>query len=57
MQRSDAVEQIRRDTERLSRTRLVCTLLRQEGILSDNSHFVIHLADRLLKSLAHLAMH
>jgi hypothetical protein len=56
MQRSDVTEQIRCDTEHLSRTRLVCALLRQEGILSDNSRFVIDLADRLLKSLAYYAV-
>ena len=45
---------LRRDTLMLHRGSQICCLLRQEGILAENSHVVMHLADRLLRSLRNL---
>lgn len=53
MQRSDLTERIERDALSLRRRRLICELLRREGILAFNSRFVMDLADNLLKSLTH----
>ena len=53
MQRSDSTEQIRQDILNLHRGRLICKLLRKEGILVENSHILLDLADSLLRSLAH----
>lgn len=53
MQRHSVIEEIEQDTVKLHRGRLICALLRREGILSHNSHIVIHLAELLLKSLSH----
>jgi hypothetical protein len=46
-------EEIERQALCLYRERLICTLLRQEGILLPNSHLVLNLADRLLKSYSY----
>jgi hypothetical protein len=53
MQQSDPEKQIKQDTVNLYRGRLICALLRKEGILADNSHIVVGLAENLLRSLAH----
>ena len=52
MQRSDSTEQIRQVILDLHRGRLICRLLRKEGILVENSHILLDLADTLLHSLA-----
>ena len=53
MQQSDVVEKVLQDTLKLHRERLICRLLRKEGILVENSHLILGLADTLLRSLAH----
>jgi hypothetical protein len=53
MQQSDIIRRIRRDALDLHKGRLICRLLRKEGILGHNSHILLGLADTLLRSLAH----
>ena len=47
----DAVAEIVTVTASLERARLICALLRQEGILARSPQAVLHLADRLTESL------
>jgi hypothetical protein len=49
------LEGLKLDTVSLHRGRLICNLLRREGILLENSHFLIGLADVLLESYARRA--
>jgi hypothetical protein len=51
MRKSDRTEQIEQDATSLRRCRLVCALLRREGILAHNPHVLMSLADSLLRSL------
>ena len=44
--REDVLEQVLN----LHRGRLICHLLRQEGLLLENSHFLLRLAGELLRS-------
>jgi hypothetical protein len=53
MQPSDSTERIVEDILKLHRGRLICKLLRKEGILVQNSHILLGLADTILRSLAH----
>jgi hypothetical protein len=53
MQRHELTRQIERDTIVLHRRRLICALIRREGILADNPHLVLSLADSLLDTLAY----
>ena len=53
MQQSDPIRRIRQDALDLHKGRLICKLLRKEGILIHNSHILLGLAECLLRSLAH----
>ncbi len=51
MPRSKSTCQIIEEVRMLERARLVCAMLREEKILSHSPYIVLHLAQRLLKSL------
>jgi hypothetical protein len=57
MRKHSVIKEIQRDTINLHRGRLICALLRREGILYHNPRIVIDLAERLLKSLSHHSSH
>jgi hypothetical protein len=43
-------EEVREKVLNLHRGTMICRLLRQEGLLLENSHFLIRLAGELLRS-------
>jgi hypothetical protein len=53
MRRSRHAEEIDRQAIGLHRDRVICALLRKEGLLSHNSRLVLRLADRLLQSYSY----
>ena len=53
MQSHELTRQIERDTVVLHRKRLICALIRREGIIADNPYLVLALADSLLDTLAY----
>ena len=52
MRRSSPAREIGAQAIELHQGRLLCALLRKEGLLSENTRLVLRLADRLLKSYA-----
>lgn len=55
MQRYSLTEKIGQQALDLHRKRLVCRLLRKEGLLPDNTNLVLRFADHLLKSYSYRA--
>ena len=55
MQRSSLAERIGEQAIDLHRKRLICKLLRDEGLLAANTDLVLRFADRLLKSYSYRA--
>jgi hypothetical protein len=53
MPKPEIENRIERDTTDLHRKRLICSLIRREGILVQNCRLVIALADSLLDSMSH----
>ncbi len=53
MPKPEIANSIKRDTTDLHRKRLICSLIRREGILEQNSRLVVALADSLLGSMSH----
>jgi hypothetical protein len=51
--RQSKANDIDAETARLRKGRLICALLRQEGILAPNAHLVLRLANDLLKSFSY----
>jgi len=52
--RSPELEQdLREQVLNLHRGTMICRLLRQEGLLLENSHFLLRLASELLRSYRH----
>jgi hypothetical protein len=56
MQRYSPTEKLGQQALDLHRSRLICKLLREEGLLSDNANLVSRLADRLLRSYLYRAL-
>ncbi len=56
MRRYGLTEKLGQQALDLHRSRLICRLLRKEGLLSDNTGLVSRLADRLLKSYLYRAL-
>lgn len=50
MRSPSPVREIRQQAVTLCRGRLICELLRREGLLADNARVVINLADNLLRT-------
>lgn len=50
MQSPNRREEIQEQALNLHRGVLICRLLRQEGLLIENSHFLLRLASELLRS-------
>jgi len=55
MRRCDLTDRIGREALELHRGRLICRLLRKEGLLADNTSLVLRLADHLLRSYSYRA--
>ena len=56
MQPYSLTEKIGQQALDLHRGRLICKLLRKEGLLPDNTNLVLRLADRLLRSYSYRAL-
>ncbi len=50
MHSPDRREDVQEQALNLHRGRMICHLLRQEGLLLENSHFLLRLAGELLRS-------
>ncbi len=56
MQPYSLTDKIGRQTLDLHRRRLVCKLLRKQGLLSDNINLVLRFADHLLESYSYRSL-